>query len=53
MLDRSFQRRLIKEALNTPPNIRPVAIIPVGHATEKPTTPQRRAFKEIVHYETF
>jgi len=49
----AFREELVKRALNAPLNIRPVARIPVGHAAEKPTAPQRRALKETVHYETF
>ena len=49
----AFREELVKKALNAPLNIRPVAIIPIGHAAEKPTSPQRRTLKEIVHYETF
>ena len=49
----AFQEELVKRALNTPQNIRPVAIIPVGYAAEKPEAPTRRSLKEIVHCETF
>jgi len=33
--------------------LRPVAIIPVGHAAEKPKARPRRAVSKIVHNETF
>jgi len=49
----AFREELVKRILNTPLNIRPVAIIPVGHAAEKPESPSRRALKKIIHYETF
>jgi len=49
----AFREELVKKALNTPMNIRPIAVIPVGHTAEKPRAPSRRAFKEIVHNETF
>ena len=49
----AFQEELVERALNTPQNIRPVAIIPVGHAAERPRAPTRRSLKEIVHCETF
>jgi nitroreductase len=49
----AFREELVKKALNAPINIRPVAIIPVGHAAEKPRAPSRRSLEEIVHYETF
>jgi nitroreductase len=49
----AFQEELVKKALSAPINVRPIAIIPVGHGAEKPKAPPRRALKEIVHYETF
>jgi len=41
------------KVLNTPRNVRPVAIVPVGHPAEKPEAPPKRSIREIVHYETF
>lgn len=49
----AFQEELVKKTLNMPSNVRPVAIIPIGRAAKRPRTPTKRAFKEIVHYETF
>ena len=49
----AFREELVKKVLNVPINIRPVAIIPVGHAAEKPRAPPRRSLQEIVRYETF
>jgi len=49
----AFREELVKKALNAPMNMRPIAIVPVGHAAEKPKAPPRRSLKEIVHYETF
>ena len=49
----AFREELVKRTLKTPLNVRPVAIIPVGHAAEKPRTPLRKPIREIVHYETF
>ena len=49
----AFQEELVKRALNTPQNIRPVAIIPIGHAAERPRAPPRKSLKEIIHHETF
>ena len=40
-------------AINTPRNVRPVVIIPVGHPARKPNAPPKRPLREIVHYETF
>lgn len=49
----AFREEPVKRALNAPLNIRPVAIIPVGHAAEKPRAPSKRVLREVVHYETF
>ena len=49
----AFREELVKKALNVPMNVRPVAIIPVGHAAEKPIARSKRPFREIVHYDTF
>lgn len=49
----AFQEEEAKRILNTPKGIRPVAIVPVGHAAEKPRAPPKRSIREIVHYETF
>lgn len=49
----AFREELVKKALGAPPNIRPVAIVPVGHAAEKPETRSKKVLKEIIHYETF
>jgi nitroreductase len=49
----AFREELVKKALNAPMNMRPAAIIPVGHAAERPRAPSRRSLEEIVHHETF
>lgn len=49
----AFREELVRRALNVPPNIRPVAIIPVGHAAEEPRAPSRKSLKDIIHHETF
>lgn len=49
----AFNEQDVAKAVNAPKNIRPVAIIPVGHPAEKRVAPQRRPFNEIVHYDTF
>jgi nitroreductase len=49
----AFREELVKKTLNAPMNMRPVAIIPVGHAAERPRAPSRRSLEEIVHRETF
>ncbi|MGQ9565351.1 MAG: nitroreductase family protein [Candidatus Bathyarchaeales archaeon] len=49
----AFKEEGIKKALGIPENVRPVAIIPIGHSTAKPTRPPRRPLNDIVHYEKF
>jgi nitroreductase len=49
----AFQEEEARKVLNIPSSVRPVAIIPVGHPTEKPMAPSRRPLSEIVHHETF
>jgi len=49
----AFQEEEARQALNIPMDVRPVAIIPVGHSAEKPTIPSKRPISEIVHYEKF
>jgi nitroreductase len=49
----AFQAERARQALNMPMDVRPVAIIPVGHPAEKPMVPSRRPLTEIVHYENF
>ncbi len=49
----AFREEEAKKVLNPPEGVRPVAIIPVGHPTEKPMARSRRPLSEIVHYETY
>ena len=49
----AFNEAEARKLLSTPPNIRPVAIIPVGYPAEKPTHRPRRPLTEIVHHEKF
>ena len=49
----AFHEEDVKEVLDVPRGIRPVAIVPVGHPAEKPATRSRRDMSEIVHYEKF
>jgi nitroreductase len=45
--------RRVSSAGNTPKNLKPVAIIPVGYPAQKIVAPHRRPVSEIVHIETF
>jgi nitroreductase len=49
----AFKEEDVKEILNTPKGIRPVALIPIGYASEAPAARRKRAITEVVHYEVF
>lgn len=49
----AFREDEVKEALNLPKGVRPVAIVPIGHPAETPHHVYKRPLKEMVHYETF
>jgi len=49
----AFHEDEVAKVVNTPRNVRPVAIVPVGRPAEKPRAPPKRSLREIVHYETF
>jgi len=49
----AFHEGEVKEALNLPRGIRPLAIIPVGRPAGRTHTPYKRSVNEIVHYEAF
>ncbi len=49
----AFREKMVRQALNTPTHVRPVAIIPLGYSSEKPTPRRIRPIEEIVHRETF
>jgi len=49
----AFHENEVAKVINTPRNVRPIAIIPVGHPAEKPRARPKRSISEIVHYETF
>ena len=49
----AFHEKEVAKAVNAPKNMKPVAIVPVGYPAVRPAAPQKRAFNEIVHYETF
>ena len=49
----AVQEEKAREVLNLPSHVRPVALIPVGHAARSPTTRPRRALNEITHREVY
>jgi len=49
----AFREKEVAKAVNAPKNMKPVAIVPLGHPAERAVAPQKRSVNEIVHYETF
>lgn len=49
----AFRDKEVAKAVKAPRNMKPVAIVPVGHPAERPVAPPKRSVNEIVHYETF
>jgi nitroreductase len=49
----AFHEEDVATTLKTPRGVRPIAIIPVGYAAEKPSPRSRRPIDQIVYHETF
>jgi len=49
----AFREDETQKVVNLPNDIRPVAIIPVGHPRQISKMPARRTMNEITHHETF
>lgn len=49
----AFHEEQARKVLRIPDGVRPVAMIPVGHAAEKPIARSRRPLSDIIHRETF
>lgn len=49
----AFNEDEVSELLGLPLKARPVAIIPVGYADERPAAPQRMNLDRVVHWETW
>ena len=49
----AFHEDEVAKAVKAPRNMRPVAMVTVGHPAEEPTVPHKRSVNEIVHYEAF
>ncbi|MFH1022206.1 MAG: nitroreductase family protein [Planctomycetota bacterium] len=47
----AFDEKAVAEVVGVPVGMRPVAILPIGHAAEKPKNPGRRDLDDIVHDE--
>lgn len=49
----AFNDKQVAKTIKAPKNMKPVAMIPVGHPVGQAVAPQRRPVNEFVHYETF
>jgi nitroreductase len=49
----AFHEEEVAKVVNAPRNMRPVAVVPVGHPAERPLAPPKRSVNEIVHYNAF
>lgn len=49
----AFIEEKVREILDIPDRIRPVALVPTGYPAEKPSPPSRRPLSQIIHYEKF
>lgn len=49
----AFDEYAVSELLGLPQNTRPIAIIPLGYADEKPAAPRRMSLDRVVHWETW
>ena len=45
----AFDEARVAAALRSPPQFRPIALMPIGYAAETPKRPQRRALDALVH----
>ncbi|MGD0495764.1 MAG: nitroreductase family protein [Candidatus Bathyarchaeia archaeon] len=49
----AFKEHDVRQILNVPQGIRPVAIVPVGYAAKSASPRSKRPMDQIVHHETF
>lgn len=49
----AFDESEVAKALKLPPNVRPLAIIPIGKPKRDPSGPARRKIEEFTHYEQY
>jgi hypothetical protein len=49
----AFDEAAVAEIVGAPPHARPVAILPVGYAAEKPESAGRRTLEDLVLAERF
>jgi nitroreductase len=49
----AFREQPVAQALAAPAGLRPVAMVPIGHAAEAPERPPRRSLESLCRHETF
>lgn len=49
----AFDEAAVREVINCPEAVKPVAILPIGVPAEEPEAPERLALKKILRYERF
>ena len=49
----AFDEKVVSSVLKLPPNVRPLAIIPIGRAAKDPSPRPRREIDEFIHYEVY
>ena len=46
----SFDENAVRQILNIPAHLVPIALLPIGYPAEEPKVSRRRALEELVHY---
>ena len=49
----AFDEGEVSEVVNTPEEVRPLALVPIGKPDEDPVAPKRRELEDIVHEEKY
>ncbi|MFX1597516.1 MAG: nitroreductase family protein [Promethearchaeota archaeon] len=49
----AFSEDAAREVVETPPEVRPIALIPIGHPAEKPYATGRKSLNSVVHWEKY
>lgn len=49
----AFDEGELKQVLVLPEHVRPMAVIPMGYALDRPKKPERWPLKDFIHYEQF
>jgi len=49
----AFNEDAARKVVKTPPEVRPIALIPIGHPAEKPYVTGRKTLNSVVHWEKY